>query len=214
MAIHLCGKYQYVLNILIHASFSLSLLIFLYIACLRIFLIFSNRSLPLLLHNSILRLPSWFAELLSSAWPALWHLSVTFNPGLHTAWMGHFSFFIGRIVIEIDQFMSVKKSRRKEPLEQHWTPGEESRQRLYRGSSYEVCASPDDVQVVMTAEENVTRKRLINYFRYIIKGLSYISPVFEISPYLLIFCKIFDVFIWEGGLAWFPRSRFFQPGSW
>lgn len=88
-----------------------------------------------------------------------------------------FLFFIGRIVIEIDQFMSVKKSRRKEPLEGHWTPGKESRQRLYRGSSYEVCASPDDVQVVMTAEENVTRKRLINYFRYMIKGLSYISPV-------------------------------------
>ena len=98
-------------------------------------------------------------------------------------------------MIEIDQFMSVKKSRRKEPLERHWTPGNESRQRLYRGSSYEVCASPDDVQVVMTAEENVTRKRLVNYFRYMIKGLSYISPVFEISPYLLILCKIFDVFI-------------------
>ena len=37
MAIHLFGKYQYVLNILIHGSFSLTLLIFLYIACLRIF---------------------------------------------------------------------------------------------------------------------------------------------------------------------------------
>ena len=37
MAIHLFGKYQYVLNILIHESFSLTLLIFLYIAFLRIF---------------------------------------------------------------------------------------------------------------------------------------------------------------------------------
>ena len=37
MAIHLFGKYQYVLNILIHASLSLTLLIFLYIAFLRIF---------------------------------------------------------------------------------------------------------------------------------------------------------------------------------
>ena len=27
------------------------------------------------------------------------------------------------------------------------------------------------------------------------------------------FCKIFHMFIWEGGLAGFPRSRFFQPGS-
>ena len=67
--------------------------------------------------------------------------------------------------------MSVKKSRRKEPLERHSTPRKESRQRLYR---YKVCASPDDV------EENVTRKRLVNYFRYMIKGLSYISPVSEI----------------------------------
>ena len=98
-------------------------------------------------------------------------------------------------MIEIDLFMSVKKSRRKEPLERHWTPKKESRQRSHRGSNYEVCASPDDVQVVMTAEENVTRKRLINYFRYMIKDLSYISPVSEISPYLLILCKIFDVFI-------------------
>ena len=98
-------------------------------------------------------------------------------------------------MIEIDQFMSVKKSRRKEHLERQWTPRKESRQRLHRGSSYEVCASPDDVQIVMTAEENVTPKRLINYFRYMIKGLSYISPVSEISPYLLILCKIFDVFI-------------------
>ena len=38
MAIHLFCKYQYVLNILIHESFSLTLLIFLYIAFLRIFL--------------------------------------------------------------------------------------------------------------------------------------------------------------------------------
>ena len=137
------------------------------------FLIFFNRSLPLLLHNSILRLPSWFAELLSSAWPALWHLSVTFNPCLHTAWMGHFSFFHRAYC---DRNWPIYE-RQEEPLERHWTPGKESRQRLYRGSSYEVCASPDDVQVVMTAEENVTRKRLINYFRYMIKGLSYISPV-------------------------------------
>ena len=33
------------------------------------------------------------------------------------------------------------------------------------------------------------------------------GPVSEISPHLKILCKIFDVFIWEGGLARFPRSR-------
>ena len=27
------------------------------------------------------------------------------------------------------------------------------------------------------------------------------------------FCTTFDVFTWEGRLAGFPRSRFFQPGS-
>ena len=33
------------------------------------------------------------------------------------------------------------------------------------------------------------------------------SPVSEISPYLCL-----DVFIWQGRLARFPRSRFFQTG--
>ena len=41
-----------------------------------------------------------------------------------------------------------------------------------------------------------------------------VGPISEISPYLQILCKIFDVwFIWEGGLARFPRSRFFQPAG-
>ena len=38
------------------------------------------------------------------------------------------------------------------------------------------------------------------------------GQVSEISLYLWILCKIFVVFIWEGGLAWFLRTRFFQPG--
>ena len=36
------------------------------------------------------------------------------------------------------------------------------------------------------------------------------GPVSEISPYLWILCKIFDVFIWGGGLYRLPRSRFFR----
>ena len=33
------------------------------------------------------------------------------------------------------------------------------------------------------------------------------GPVSEITPCLWIHCKIFDLFIWEGGLPLFPRSR-------
>ena len=38
------------------------------------------------------------------------------------------------------------------------------------------------------------------------------GQVCEISLYLRILCKSFDVFTWEGGLTWFLRTRFFQPG--
>ena len=64
-------------------------------------------------------------------------------------------FFLGRIAIEVDQFMSVKKAERKA-----------SRQRLHQGSSYVVCPTPDDsVQSVTTSsEENLTQKRITNYF--------------------------------------------------
>ena len=66
------------------------------------------------------------------------------------------TFFLGRIAIEVDQFMSVKKAERKA-----------SRQRLHQGSSYVVCSTPDhSVQVVTTSlEENLTWKRITNYFR-------------------------------------------------
>ena len=38
------------------------------------------------------------------------------------------------------------------------------------------------------------------------------GQVSEISLYLWILCKIFDVFTWEGGLARFLTTRVFQPG--
>ena len=65
-------------------------------------------------------------------------------------------FFLGRIAIEVDQFMSVKKANRKV-----------LRQRSQQGSSYVACATPDDsVQVVTTSsEENLTLRRLTKYFR-------------------------------------------------
>ena len=71
-----------------------------------------------------------------------------------------FILFLGRILIEVDQFMGAKTTDRKA-----------AKQRLHQGSSYvNVVFSPHDESraVMKKSEENVVIKNFSNYFRYIL----------------------------------------------
>ena len=68
-------------------------------------------------------------------------------------------FFLGRIAIEVDQFMGARKGVRKAA----------ARQTSHQGSSYAACSPADDIQTMTTSsEENVVLKKFSNYFRYAI----------------------------------------------
>ena len=66
-------------------------------------------------------------------------------------------FFLGRVVMEVDQFISVKEAGMKA-------------QKLWRrnrgGSSYQVRSHEGHQETNEAEEDNILRKKLSNYFRY------------------------------------------------